>query len=356
MPPVSVYVIADDGVISRHLSQTLATARDLSVDGQFASGIDAVTAYRRHHVDVILLDIGMIGGDPLTTIKRLIRVDPHTKIIMISTLTFKNVRLSMKGFERGAAEFLQTPSEVIGKLSVPQFQTDLLHLIRSLARARQLDSPRSIQTTPRPAKPPTTDIQLRPVSRERPAILAIGSSTGGPQALLTVLGELPDYFPMPIVITQHMPKTFTGVLASTLKKRTGKEAVEGQTGMVLQKNHIYVAPGDHHMKITGSPAQAVISLNQDPAINFCRPSVDPMVESIVNLHGPRTLLVILTGMGSDGKGGAAAVVKAGGTVLAQDFETSVVWGMPGAVAAAGYCSHILPVDRIGMEIVKLCRI
>jgi len=351
--PYSVMIIADDGRIDGYLTDALSADSKLKIVGHYFSGIDAISAFRRQHCDVVVLDIGMANEDPLTTIRRLLRVDRHTKIIMASTLSFANVRQSMMGFEIGAAEFVQTPSDFTGISSFAHFQAEFCRVVRSLAKARRQEGVRPAPTARPTPSPPTEKIELRPASRERPQILAIGSSTGGPQALMTVLQDLPGQFALPIVITQHMPKTFTTVLATTLSKRTGKTAVEGETGMALKPNHVYIAPGDHHMTFRGRPGNVEIVLNQDPAINFCRPSVEPMVESIVKIYGAKTLLTILTGMGSDGKNGAEMVANAKGTVIAQDFETSTVWGMPGVVAKAGLCSKVLPVTSIGAAINKL---
>jgi len=346
-------VIADDGVIDGYITKALASPRDIKIEDHYSAGIKALSAIRQQHTDVVVLDIGMANEDPLILIKRLLRVDSHAKIIMASTLSFANVRNSMLGFENGAAEFIQTPSDFTSNSSFLRFQTELCRVARSLGKARRQERVQSEPSAPRTTLKSTEEIRLRPPSSERPRILAIGSSTGGPQAPMAMLTELPTHYPLPIVITQHMPRNFTAVLASTLASKTGKTAVEGETGMILKPNHIYVAPGDYHMTFSGNLVNAKIEINQDPPVNYCRPSVDPMVESIVKIYGSKTLLTILTGMGADGKGGAEKVVNANGTVIAQDFETSTVWGMPRAVALAGYCSEVLPLGSISGAITRL---
>jgi two-component system, chemotaxis family, protein-glutamate methylesterase/glutaminase len=351
--PISVMIIADEGVIDGFITKALAPSAGIEIDGHFTSGVDAISAFRRRHFDVIILDIGMATEDPLITIRRLVRVDEHIKIVMVSTLSFANVRQSMMGFDRGAAEFIQTPSDFTSKRSASQFQVEVCRVTKNLGLARRQEGQRLLPAAPKPPTPPTKEVRLRPASTKRPKILAIGSSTGGPQALMTVISALPSTFPLPIVITQHMPKTFTTVLASTLSKRSGKTAVEGEEGMILKPGHIYLAPGDFHMTLNGSAGNAKISINQNPPVNYCRPSVEPMVESVVNIFGAETLLAILTGMGSDGKKGAELVVNAGGTVIAQDFATSTVWGMPGAVAEGGFCSEVLPIDKIAPAINRI---
>jgi two-component system chemotaxis response regulator CheB len=181
---------------------------------------------------------------------------------------------------------------------------------------------------------------------EMPDIVAIGSSTGGPQALFTVLGALKPGIPQPIVITQHMPATFTTILAEHIERASGIPTVEGADGMPVQGGHAYVAPGDFHMVIELNGPQRVIRLLKTPPENFCRPSVDPMLRSLTKIYGRKIFTVILTGMGQDGLKGGEAVIAAGGSVIAQDEATSVVWGMPGAVSMAGLCSAVVPLTEV----------
>ncbi|MDX1737757.1 MAG: chemotaxis protein CheB, partial [Alphaproteobacteria bacterium] len=180
--------------------------------------------------------------------------------------------------------------------------------------------------------------------------IAIGSSTGGPQALFKVLGNLGDGVKQPILITQHMPPTFTTILAEHISKASGRPTKEAAEGDIVENGHIYIAPGDYHMILTKSGANKMIHLDHGPQENFCRPAVDPMLRSIIETYGSNILTVILTGMGSDGKKGCEKIIEAGGQVIAQDEESSVVWGMPGAVATAGLCSAVLPIDEIGGKI------
>ena len=191
---------------------------------------------------------------------------------------------------------------------------------------------------------------LRQAKRMKPDIIAIGSSTGGPQALFKVLSNIGPDVKQPILITQHMPPTFTTILAEHVAKASGRPTKEAEEGEEIKPGHIYIAPGDYHMLVKGSGLKKTLHMDHGPQENFCRPAVDPMLRSIVDAYGGNVLTVILTGMGSDGKKGCETVVTAGGQVIAQDEETSVVWGMPGAVATAGLCSFILPVDEVGQKI------
>ncbi len=351
--PFSVLVIAEEDMIDLHVSGALSTFNDITIAAHHASSISAISEFRKNYFDVIILDIGMSDEDGLITIRRLVRIDPNAKIIMASTLSFTNVRKSMAGFEIGAAEFIQPPSNITSKISTRQFAADLSRMVRGLGQARRLEKQIRKPITPIVPQAPSQDLKLRRPSTERPKILAIGSSTGGPSAVTALLTALPFDFPLPIVITQHMPATFTSVFATTLGNRSGKPSCEGENGMILKPNHVYVAPGDFHMTLKGQPGNVKIALDQNPPVNHCRPSVDPMVNSIVGIFGANTLLIILTGMGSDGLTGARCVAENNGTVIAQDFETSVVWGMPRAVAEAGLCSEVLPLDKIAGAITKL---
>lgn len=195
-------------------------------------------------------------------------------------------------------------------------------------------------------------ISLRPMPKDIPEVVAIGSSTGGPQALFTMLSAL-GKITQPILITQHMPATFTTILAEHIARASGIPTVEGAEDMPVERGHIYVAPGEFHMSIEGTPQNPVIKLLKTPPENFCRPSVNPMLRSLVKLYGKRVLTVILTGMGQDGLKGAEGVVAVGGGVIAQDEASSIVWGMPGAVATAGLCSAVLPLPELAPLIRRL---
>ena len=194
---------------------------------------------------------------------------------------------------------------------------------------------------------------MRPVVQQvRPDIIAIGSSTGGPQALFEVLSHLKGGVTQPILITQHMPATFTTILAEHISRQCGIVCAEARDGEAIVENRAYVAPGDYHMLVVNRGGTHALSLTKDPPENFCRPAVDPMLRSIVRAYGRKVLTVILTGMGQDGMKGCQEVTAAGGVVVGQDEASSVVWGMPGAVATAGLCSAILPLKEIGPYIRK----
>jgi two-component system chemotaxis response regulator CheB len=195
---------------------------------------------------------------------------------------------------------------------------------------------------------------LRPFPLLPPRVLLIGSSTGGPQALKSLIGAITSVVDhVPVLLTQHMPPTFTTILAEHMARAANRPAREAVDGEVVQAGHIYVAPGGRHMRVVRRDGAAVIELDDGPMVNFCKPAVDPLFTSAAEIWGNATLAVILTGMGSDGTHGAADIVRAGGGVIAQDEATSVVWGMPGSAAHAGLCSAVLPLDQIGPKVVRL---
>ena len=197
-------------------------------------------------------------------------------------------------------------------------------------------------------------IALRSFSKTPPRILLIGASTGGPEALNALVSGLGEVIPLaPILIAQHMPAAFTTILADHLRRTSGHLAREAQDGEPVRAGRIYVAPGGRHMRVTRRDGAAAIALDDGPLINFCRPAIDPLFESAAETWGPWALGVVLTGMGSDGLRGATRIVEAGGSVIAQDERTSVVWGMPGSVAGAGLCSQLLPIDEMAPAIVRL---
>jgi two-component system, chemotaxis family, protein-glutamate methylesterase/glutaminase len=182
----------------------------------------------------------------------------------------------------------------------------------------------------------------------------IGSSTGGPQALTALIGEIGGAIERaPILIIQHMPPTFTTVLAEHLTRSSGRRVHEAEHDEPIVAGGVYVAPGGRHMRVARGATGPVIALGDDPPVNFCRPSIDLLMKSAAQVFGAASLALILTGMGSDGSNGAAEIAAAGGSVIAQDEETSVVWGMPRAVALAGLCSAVLPLRQIPAEINRL---
>jgi len=361
--PYEVMIVDDSAVIRGLLTRALEQDPAITVVASVPNGEQAIKTLARHDVDVVVLDIEMPVMDGLTALPKIIEARPGIQVIMASTLTRKNADVSLRALQAGAADYIPKPSSNAELQSADSFKRELTEKVKALGAARRaagasgarrLPSARSFTAAPRTrlAAGPQS-VKLRAGPTRVPDVIAIGSSTGGPQALLTVLGDLKGV-KQPILITQHMPATFTTLLAEHISRASGVTCHEGRDGEPVLGNHIYVAPGGFHMVVERSGAQQpVIRLNQNPPENFCRPAVDPMLRSMSQVYGGGLFVVILTGMGSDGQKGSEVVVASGGAVIAQDEASSVVWGMPGAVATHGLCSAVLPLADIAPHIRKV---
>jgi two-component system, chemotaxis family, protein-glutamate methylesterase/glutaminase len=362
--PYRVMVVDDSAIIRGLLTRALEGDPELRVVSSVGDGQMAVNALKRQAVDVIVLDIEMPVMDGLTAIPKLLEVEPAVRIIMASTLTQRGAEISIKALQAGAADYVAKPTSTRELNAADLFKRELIGKVKALAasakrsgsrgRANLLRPERPLAAPLPPRKPATPAVvTLRPMPAAYSVdVIAIGSSTGGPQALFEVLSHLKGGLPQPILITQHMPATFTTILAEHITRQCGIQCAEAKEGEPLVGGRIYLAPGDFHMVLAQRGGGTVLSINKEPPENFCRPAVDPMMRSIVRIFGRRVLSVILTGMGQDGMRGSTEVAQAGGLVIAQDEATSVVWGMPGATAHAGIANAILPLGQIGPAIRK----
>jgi two-component system, chemotaxis family, protein-glutamate methylesterase/glutaminase len=297
----------------------------------------------------VVLDIEMPVMDGLTALPRLLAAQPGVKVLVVSGITPRGADVSYKALVAGAAECVLKP-ETGESGAALEFQRDFIAKVKALADARRAKTGKASPAVKAEARAPS----LVP-PRAHPAsvrAIAIASSTGGPSALLKLMPILKDGPKQPIFITQHMPPRFTTSLAEHLSRVAGRAAAEASDGETVRESRIYVAPGDWHMVVEAATPPK-LHLVQSPPVNFCRPSADPMLHSLTKVYGNGLLCVVLTGMGSDGLAGAGEVVAAGGVVIAQDQASSVVWGMPGAVANAGLCTAILPLEGIGAYIRKV---
>jgi two-component system chemotaxis response regulator CheB len=365
--PHRVMVVDDSAVIRGLLSRALEGDPELRVVASVGDGQMALNALSRQGIDVIVLDIEMPVMDGLTAIPKLIAIDPAVKIIMASTLTLRGAEVSMKALQSGAADYVTKPSSTRELGAADSFKRELVSKVKALAiSARRAGSrnrsglrserpPAPLTSFPRPRSMDPAAVVLRPMPAVLPSpdIIAIGSSTGGPQALFEVLSHLKGGVRQPILITQHMPATFTTILAEHITRQCGIPCAEAKDGEPLVGGRIYLAPGDFHMVLAAKGTGTVLSVNKEPPENFCRPAVDPMMRSIAKIYGKRALAIILTGMGQDGMRGCTELVAAGGLTIAQDEASSVVWGMPGAVVTAGLCSAVMPLREIGPFIRKI---
>jgi two-component system chemotaxis response regulator CheB len=359
-------MVVDDSVVIRGLiSRWIASEPDMVVAASLRTGLDAVNQLERVNPDVAVLDIEMPELDGISALPQLLAKKRNLIIIMASTLTRRNAEISFKALSLGASDYIPKPESTREAAAAEIFHHDLIQKIRNLgAKVRRtapatsplapaLDRAREPLTRP---MPPVAQPQLmrRAFSAHAPRVLLIGSSTGGPQALMALVTELgPVIDRFPVLITQHMPPTFTTILAEHLARSSHRPAHEAVDGEIVKAGRIYLAPGGRHMRVVRHGAEAAIALDDGPPVNFCKPAVDPLFTSAIDVWQGGVLAVVLTGMGSDGMRGGKEIVAAGGSVIAQDEASSVVWGMPGAAANAGICAAILPLNQIASKLVRV---
>jgi two-component system, chemotaxis family, protein-glutamate methylesterase/glutaminase len=366
--PLRVMVVDDSVVIRGLISRWIESEPDMVVAASLRTGLDAVRQIERVDPDVVVLDIEMPELDGISALPLLLEKKRDLIVIMASTLTRRNAEISFKALSLGASDYIPKPESTREPAAAETFRHDLIQKIRHLgAKVRRAvpvsASPplapaleRSREPLPRPPLAQAAHPQLlrRPFSPQAPRVLLIGSSTGGPQALMALVSEIGaviDRFP--VLITQHMPPTFTTILAEHLARASRRPAHEAVDAEIVRAGRIYLAPGGRHMRLARHGADAVIALDDGPAVNFCKPAVDPLFTSAIDVWQGGILAVVLTGMGSDGMRGGKEIVAAGGNVIAQDEASSVVWGMPGAAANAGICAAVLPLDQIAPKLVRL---
>ncbi len=395
-------VVDDSAIIRGFLCRYLSEDSEIEVVTTANNGAVALRQLQANDIEVVVLDIEMPEMDGLTALPRMIEMKPDLQVVMASTLTRKNAEVSLRAMQMGAVDYVPKPETARSVNASIDFRRELVDKVKAWASRRRKkrgeDLPKGANdpgapgggattaglaartvsvsrpgasapttgfvTTRRPAAPVAVTsarraepvvaadpvgkaISLRKGSFRRPKVLAIGSSTGGPQALMKFFAGFKRAPGVPVLITQHMPATFTAILAEHLAQATGWKTQEAHDGQVLVPGEVYVAPGGRHMEVDMVDGKAQVRLTDEPPENFCRPAVDPLFRSLATAYGENVLAVILTGMGHDGLKGARELTRTGGTLLAQDEASSVVWGMPGAVATAGLCTEVLPVDKLG---------
>lgn len=335
----SVLIIDDSAVVRGLVARWVEQDPRLQVAATCADGEQGVRKAGELQPDVVVLDIEMPRMDGLTALPQILKACPKAKVVMASTLTRKGGEITMRALSLGAADYAPKPEA--GRVAGAEtYRKELMDKLVAL-------SPRPAAPAPMVAQRPM--VQRPSLPSRRPSLIAIGSSTGGPQALRDVIGALPRDTNIPVVITQHMPKLFTAILAEHLSK-LGLPAAEAQEGEPIRPGRIYLAPGDFHMTLKSTNGVITTHLDQSPPVNFCRPAVDPLFDSCAQVAGNGVLAVVLTGMGHDGRDGARTIREAGGQVIAQDQASSVVWGMPGAVVEAGLADQIMTLKDIGPEL------
>lgn len=342
-------LLVDDAVVVRKaLSQAIGQDPFLEVAATAVNGRVALAKFAALQPDIVLLDIEMPEMDGLETVRELRKIDTRVPIIMFSSLTEHGASVTLEALALGATDYVTKPSNIDGAATLEAITGELIPKIRALCRLPMRGGlvPETKSFAPALVLPALPRI-LSPVH-----VVAIGVSTGGPDALARLLPALPAHFPVPILIAQHMPPIFTSMLAARLSTKAEIPVQECVSGEPLSADCAVIAPGDFHMVVEREGRKVRVRTHQGPRENFCRPSVDVLFRSVAAVYGPRALAVILTGMGQDGLKGCEMLRAQGARVYVQDEASSVVWGMPGFVAKAGLADKILPLGRIAEEIIR----
>jgi two-component system, chemotaxis family, protein-glutamate methylesterase/glutaminase len=346
-------MLVDDSGVSRALmTRWIEEAGAGRVVATATNGRAAIETLAATPIDVIVLDIEMPELDGLTALPRLLAAQPGVQVLMASSLSQQGASATVEALRLGAADAIGKPRAGWAVGSGSDFRSELVAKVRALAAvARRRPGEPAPEIPPVPA---TSTVAAPPRRRDatRPQAVVIGASTGGPNALFRLIDLLPRELDVPLFVTQHMPPTFTAILAEHLMRHTRRPSLEAEDGAAAQPGHVYIAPGGRHLSLAGRPGRVRLVVSDEPAENFCRPSVNPLMRSAARVYGRGALGIMLTGMGSDGLEGARELVAAGGTLIAQDQATSVVWGMPGSVVRAGLAAEVLPLDDIAAEVTR----
>lgn len=344
MNKIKVFIV-DDSLVVRHLlSEVITKDPELELMGYATNGQNAIDKLATMTPDVLVMDIEMPEMDGLQALPIIRKSHPQLPVLMCSTLTQKGAEATLKALSLGAADYVAKPSNTASLAnSIDELKNDLIPKIKSLGASYKRKS--QLVSTPAPAP-------VKIGVKKRIDIVAIGVSTGGPNALEKLFSFFPANFPLPIVLVQHMPPSFTKLMSDHLNSKSHLTIQEAKAGDVLKPGHVLVAPGGLHMVLTRQGNTIQVATNSEPPENSCRPSVDVLFRSVNDIYGDRLLAVIMTGMGSDGFKGCEAIRAKGGRVLAQDEESSVVWGMPGFVAKAGLADAVLPIEKLAGEIIE----
>ncbi|MDQ8198713.1 chemotaxis response regulator protein-glutamate methylesterase [Pelagicoccus enzymogenes] len=343
MKKIRVLVVDDTAVMRKIVSEVVDRDPEMETAGVAANGRIALQRVNQVSPDLITLDMEMPEMNGIEMVRELRKTHPRIPVIMLSSLTVKGAEATFDALQAGASDYVAKPARSIGiPATLQQLQTELLPKIRHFF-------PKKKEVLPVLAPRSTSLAQKR---RQRIEVVAIATSTGGPNALARVFEQLKEPLPVPVVIVQHMPPIFTRTLAERLDACSGMKVVEGEEGQALQAGHAYLAPGGYHMETKREGVRVVLRLNENPPENSCRPAADVLFRSVAACYGGSTLAVVMTGMGRDGFLGTQVICDRGGVAVAQDQASSVVWGMPSFLAKEGLAESVLPLDQIAGEISK----
>jgi two-component system chemotaxis response regulator CheB len=355
MSKIRILIVDDAVVVRRLVADLLSGDPALEVAGTAANGRIALSRIDQLQPDLVLLDVEMPEMDGLQTLATLRKTHPALPVIMLSRFTSRGAATTLDALALGANDYVAMPDGVRNlEEALRDLGDRLIPKIKQFARpGRGSKAALEVEPPPTPRNRSLSDPGLRP--RSPLEIVAVGASTGGPNALALLMAALPADFPVPVVMVQHMPPLFTRLLAERLTAQGTIPVSEAVPGELVRAGRAWLAPGDHHLELAQEGISITLRTHQGPAENSCRPSVDVLLRSVVEVYGAGALVVMLTGMGQDGLRGCERVRAAGGQILAQDEATSVVWGMPGVVARAGLADQVLPLDQLGAEVVRRVR-
>lgn len=353
MRKIRVLIVDDSTVIRRLLTDALAGEEGIEVVGSAANGRIALAKIPLLNPDLVTLDIEMPVLDGLETLKALRPAYPQLPVVMFSTLTERGAIATLNALSLGANDYVTKPANVGSVVAgIQRVREQLVPKIRALC-GQAFPAARPAASVPRTWLGERTGRRIASLAARRIELVAIGVSTGGPNALTEIFKALPGDLRVPVLVVQHMPPVFTKYLAQRLDAVSELEVAEARGGELLEPGRAWLAPGDYHLALQRTGRGVVARLNQGPPENSCRPAVDVLFRSSAEVYGAGVLGVILTGMGADGQRGSECIRHEGGRVLAQDEASSVVWGMPGAVVGAGLANEILPLSGIAARISQL---
>jgi two-component system chemotaxis response regulator CheB len=342
MAQIRVLVVDDSVAARKFLCEIVESIDSLQLAGTASNGGIALAKIPQLHPDVITLDIEMPVMDGLQTLSEIRKLYPRLPVLMCSTLTERGASITLEALALGASDYITKPSSSATLAAArEQIKQELASKILALAFRQQPKFPIPVNAR---LSPPALPLRID--------VLAIGSSTGGPNALLELIPKLPEDFAVPGVVVQHMPPLFTRLLAERLNSCSRLTVHEAEAGIKLEPGYIWVAPGNYHMTTDRIGGDVVLNLNQGPPENSCRPAVDVLLRSVARAFRSHALAVVMTGMGSDGTNGARSIREAGGEIVVQDEATSVVWGMPGSIASLGLAEKICPLQELAPEIIR----
>ena len=345
---IRVLIVDDSALVRLLLSQIIAQDPELELAGAEMSGQAALDKLATLRPDVVVLDVEMPGLSGVETVAAMRGRYPRLPVIMFSAHTAEGAAVTIEALSRGAADYVTKPAQMAdAATALATVRAQLLPKIKGLGQMRRKPIPPASDASPANDSAGGGSL-VRPVVE----LVCMASSTGGPNALEVVLAALPASFPVPIVLVQHMPPLFTRQLADRLATKCAIRVREAEAGEMLTPGTVLIAPGDYHLVVRRRSRDPFVITSQAPPENSCRPAADVLFRSAAEIFGAQALGVVLTGMGQDGLVGCQAIRAAGGRVVVQDEETSVVWGMPGAVFRAGLASKALPIDKIAAEIVR----